>query len=629
MPLTPQSRIYEQKLANRRKKQQMRDAISKSRFKGNTKPVESFSKPTLKQEKFVPATAKPLTKNQEGVFYESSLGGPFINKFKDMGVNFGLAYGQVANEVANKATQGLYAVTGGDPQNAPKDFTAKGLGGILGKLIPGVTGNYEGNAVGGRPSAEDVISKWLTGGVTKGDVAQVFTGPTLGVSGKILSNVATKGFPIPVMGLGAGGSGSGFVRVGKSKAEQEVLDIAESIADEARKVSEFTPYQFERAVEDKGILYNQAVALGQKAVEPVSESVDKAKYVLSENSLGFLRDAAKRLSENAGRASTIVTQADLPKGVDILNIQRALALGKDATISPQSTLNNAENFVLDIAGVTPSTVVTKANDMFRSGAETAKGIATSIFPDFVGNFNATPMLRSGAGNLIDMLKEARGGIAPVTGRVLSEGEKVLDLSRQLYNANDHGSPKARAAATQAIEQLLAKALDIKLPDSFYQMRQAELDLINDPNRNNVLIDFLGNTGKGGVSLPELATFLQRQLQSGKLNEHLRGSYSQLLSDVLQGKYRQIQSEIDFIRGQGENPLSKVINDDVYKGVGDYVDGLRSKLINDDNYTQALFDMDMKRLGEAVQNATSNITQRSKKLSWNDIDSFIKAQSGLF
>ena len=429
--------------------------------------------------------------------------------------------------------------------------------------------------------------------------------------------------------LGGKAIGSGFVRVGKSKAEQEVLDIAESIADEARKVSEFTPYQFGRAAEDKGILYNQAVALGQKAVEPVSESVDKAKYVLTEDSLGFLRDAAKRLSENAGRASTIVTQADLPKGVDILNIQKALALGKDATISPQSTLNNAEDFVLDIAGVTPSTVVTKANDMFRSGAETAKGIATSIFPDFVGNFNATPMLRSGAGNLIDMLKEARGGIAPVTGRVLSEGEKVLDLSKQLYNANDHGSPKARAAATQAIEQLLAKALDIKLPDSFYQMRQAELDLINDPNRNNVLIDFLGNTGKGGVSLPELATFLQRQLQSGKLSEHLRGSYSQLLSDVLQGKYRQIQSEINFIRGQGENPLSKVINDDVYKGVGDYVDELRSKLINDDNYTQALFDMDMKRLSEAVQNATSNITQRGKKLSWNDIDSFIKAQSGLF
>lgn len=45
MPLTPQSRIYEEKLANRRKKQQMRDDISKSRFQGNSKPVESFSSP--------------------------------------------------------------------------------------------------------------------------------------------------------------------------------------------------------------------------------------------------------------------------------------------------------------------------------------------------------------------------------------------------------------------------------------------------------------------------------------------------------------------------------------------------------------------------------------------------------
>ena len=45
MPLTPQSRIYEEKLAHRRKKQQMRDDISKSRFQGNSKPVESFSSP--------------------------------------------------------------------------------------------------------------------------------------------------------------------------------------------------------------------------------------------------------------------------------------------------------------------------------------------------------------------------------------------------------------------------------------------------------------------------------------------------------------------------------------------------------------------------------------------------------
>jgi hypothetical protein len=636
MPLTPQSREYENKLAAKRKKAQqqaeiarLRSEQSKSRFKGNAKPVPVFSKPAPKQTKFVPATAKPLTKDQEGVFYESSLGGPFINQVKDAGVNFGLAYGQVANEVANKAVQGLYAVTGGDPQNAPKDFTAKGLGGILGKLIPGVTGNYSGNAVGGRPSAEDVISKWLTGGVTKSDVAQVFTGPALGLGTKAAINIGAKGLPIPIMGLGAGGSGSGFVRVGKSKAQQEVLDIAGSIAEEASKVAEFSPYRFNSALEGKGITYDQAIALGQKAVKPVSEPIDKARYVLSNDSLDILRNAADKLSENAGRASTIITQADLPKDVDILNIQRALALGQDATISPQSTLKNVQDFALDIAGVTPSSVVTKANEMFRGGADTARGIATTIFPDFVGNFNPTPMLKSGASDLIDILKEARGGIAPVTGRVLSEGEKVLDLSKQLYNANDHGSPKARAAATQAIEQLLAKVLDIKLPDSFYQMRQAELDLINDPNRNNVLIDFLGNTGKGGVSLPELTTFLQRKLQDPNISQHLRGAYSQLLDDALQGKYRQIQSEIDFIRGQGENPLSKIIGDDVYKGVGNYVDDLRSKLINDDNYTQAVFDMDMQRLGEAVQTAASNIAHRGKKLSWIDIDNAIKAQGGLF
>lgn len=229
---------YRKRLAERQNTLNRKKKIDAAKTQREKAFSSTTSKEPIKQEKFVPATAKPLTKDQEGVFYESSLGGPFINKFKDAGVNFGLAYGQVANEVANKATQGLYAVTGGDPQNAPKDFTAKGLGGILGKLIPGVTGNYQGNAVGGRPSAEDVISKWLTGGVTKGDVAQVFTGPTLGIGGKIISNVATKGLPIPVVGLGAGGSGSGFVRVGKSKVEQEVLDLTDDVFDPVKKAAD-------------------------------------------------------------------------------------------------------------------------------------------------------------------------------------------------------------------------------------------------------------------------------------------------------------------------------------------------------------------------------------------------------
>ncbi len=50
MPLTPRSRVYEQKLANSQKKARMRDEMSKSRFKGNAKPVESFSQPTAKQQ---------------------------------------------------------------------------------------------------------------------------------------------------------------------------------------------------------------------------------------------------------------------------------------------------------------------------------------------------------------------------------------------------------------------------------------------------------------------------------------------------------------------------------------------------------------------------------------------------
>jgi hypothetical protein len=48
MPLTPQSRVYEAKLARGQKKARMREEMAKSRFKGNAKPVESFSEPAAK-----------------------------------------------------------------------------------------------------------------------------------------------------------------------------------------------------------------------------------------------------------------------------------------------------------------------------------------------------------------------------------------------------------------------------------------------------------------------------------------------------------------------------------------------------------------------------------------------------
>jgi hypothetical protein len=153
------------------------------------------------------ATAKPLTSAQEGRFYEATGLDNASNPeeaIKGEVLNTGLSFVQVANALANKAGGG--------------DVVARGAGQVLGRMIPYGTGTTDSN------KAIDTYTKWGTGNVTKGDVANValsgmgIRAAGMGVKGLIPAarSVKASGVPIPVIGLGVGG-GAGIIRVGGAK----------------------------------------------------------------------------------------------------------------------------------------------------------------------------------------------------------------------------------------------------------------------------------------------------------------------------------------------------------------------------------------------------------------------------
>ena len=152
------------------------------------------------------ATAKPLTGAQEGRFYEATGLDNASNPeeaIKGEIINTGLSWVQVANALANKA--------GGN------DIVAQGAGQALGRMIPYGTGTMDtGKAI-------DTYTKWGTGNVTKGDVANLaLSGMGIrtaakGAKGLIPAarSVKASGIPLPVT-VGVGG-GAGIIRVGGDK----------------------------------------------------------------------------------------------------------------------------------------------------------------------------------------------------------------------------------------------------------------------------------------------------------------------------------------------------------------------------------------------------------------------------
>jgi hypothetical protein len=169
MPLTPNSRIYEEKLANRRKKQQMRDDISKSRFQGNAKPVESFSSPAPKNNvisynRFGSRNIANSDGTPDFLFQKA------VEVGMDMAKDTGISAAQILNEGANQG--GGRAIFG-------KDYLARGAGKLFGQeaqntisgevtpmdilnaanIVPGIGGAAGKGASGALKLAEYLVPK--------------------------------------------------------------------------------------------------------------------------------------------------------------------------------------------------------------------------------------------------------------------------------------------------------------------------------------------------------------------------------------------------------------------------------------------------------------------------------------
>lgn len=426
-----------------------------------------------------------------------------------------------------------------------------------------------------------------------------------------------KGFIEEYGGSGVIGSISrrGAQRIPDSYRE-EVMDIAESIAKSAAQAAPYTVRQVESIVKRVG--EGRLPVIPREAMEQIKgEDFRTGQYVVGEEEVQPVLDVLTGGAETLlGKIGQTIRQKDLPRGINIEDLVSAFSLGRDAPLQGVRTPGSSRVGEVQILGATPSSISAGGTSMFRVGAETGEELATIINPNFRGNFNPQGLTRGAAREQIELLQEVRGGIPVLrTGRVLDlSGEKIHYLSRRLYNAHDHAAAKAREASTQAIEQRLADALNIQLSDDFIRARQERLDFVNNPNENDVLIDFLANSGKGGVGLSKLPKYLQQRLDDPSISAHQRAAYRQMLGDVLGPRYKEIEKRYRAITNQVENPLKDVVSKDFLNEFGDAVDILRRRLREKENYTNEMFNADLARLSDAAE----EVARQRGKVTWGAV-----------
>jgi hypothetical protein len=212
MPLTPQSREYENKLAAKRKKAQqqaeiarLRSEQSKSRFKGNAKPVESFSQPAPKN---LLQRYKSLSTKTNTDFADTNLIS-FVEPFAKVlagTVGGGLNAASKGQEMAYKAL------------GVPKGFGASET------LIPR-------NEKADNTILSSILSRLPVSSSAKQKAKKGFTSD---VSWSALPLAALNAIPI-----GGGGGGAAVGSVAKNKTvKNEVLDLADDVFDPVKKAAD-------------------------------------------------------------------------------------------------------------------------------------------------------------------------------------------------------------------------------------------------------------------------------------------------------------------------------------------------------------------------------------------------------
>lgn len=153
------------------------------------------------------ASASVPTPDQAGRFYEASgidQAPSFTEGIKGEIINTYLSFLQGANKLGNLSPGGPSGFQ--QRTNAGllgRDWVARGAGKVLGTIIPGITGQYSDSQ-----KAQDIITQWGKGNITKGDVANIIlSGPAtraVGISAKagykptkaLVESVRASGIPI-------------------------------------------------------------------------------------------------------------------------------------------------------------------------------------------------------------------------------------------------------------------------------------------------------------------------------------------------------------------------------------------------------------------------------------------------
>lgn len=585
MPLTPQSRIYEEKLANRRKKQQMRDDISKSRFQGNSKPVESFSSPAPKDNRTSVNRfgTGPVT-HKDGI--PDFLFQKAVETGMDIAKDTGISAAQILNESAN---------LGGGRAIFGKDYVARGAGKLFGQEAQNtVSGEVTPmdilNAANLVPGAGTAVGKTIGLGF-KGAKYGIEYGPTalsmakktsLGSKGLRYSYPsANQGVAFKTLNIGPKGvrlKSTPITAGGAPKAGERAKNLAEEIINDATSKADQTVHS--GVVDATGRAYTQASPSGRLGSElqdlwraagetgefPMGATSD-VFHVLGakQQSPSFAEALTQRaLSALPSRGGTLRTQGVLVpysegkvEGVPLADIIDYLHLGDEAGRAakgmPKSNITGSGFLRVGVEG--PASRTARYNKMASSEATGVKDISESISGGFKSMAQEPRRLeKEVAGVFAPRDAFFREGVAPS----IVDLQNASDATRGIKSYNiDRIEPKTHLGILEGLANALTKGAMSEKDRKFFadlyskilspensiltggSFNQAKSDLTAQNKILNALITERRNleTTAGSVYVPktieELAVYSDPTTKAGEAYSKLFNSeYSPILGHAL-------------------------------------------------------------------------------------------------
>ena len=502
MPLTPNSRLYEQKLEKARKRYESRHAFSTERAR---KAAEMrFSTPAPKAPSGWQLDPRVSTKREykfnkdAGNFMAQSI----IEPTKSIA--------QILNESANQV--GL-----------PKNIVARGLGAGTGAFVDFLqkSGKYHNDA--NTPKyVQNLIEGNASGKVTPMDFVEASSVLPWGKGVKIAKNVLEEGIPI-VVPFSAGGLGVmryKFIKDfgSKFKAVEEGLKEAKRLGEVSSEIPRIAVNPSPKVMTTSALDYLSRIG---HEIDPSTLTATgqgkRAAYRIGDIE-NFKQSVLNSVGASGAQIGGTLGVSNVDLGILGPEFMHIMQFGQHAGNVP--VLNRGRGVVTAV--VDPIEVVMrKADNTFKEGADKMKSAFEKAFGG-TGHgivFEAPPSTRESATNWMGNLADALGmETAHTIGTVKSAaGKRNEGLSQMITNANDHMQRKTLEALIAGVYHRAGAPADVI---------QKWMTHIANPNTNNAVINFIINSRKAGNILRDTPAALVKPKEDPRIgaafNEILLG-----------------------------------------------------------------------------------------------------------